>query len=95
MQFLTPSEIDNWLRLTEGSAEKFARAGLLPAVLLPGGQVRFERGAVEAFLATFTGLCSNSAEACTGGMELGRAKHRLRILRKAASLTGGAGGRRK
>ena len=43
---LTPREVSQLFRYPRGRAVKLAKAGLLPAIFLPDGEVRFERKAV-------------------------------------------------
>jgi len=45
-EILTPEEVDRLLRYPRGRAVKLAKAGLLPAILLPDGEVRFDRQAI-------------------------------------------------
>lgn len=52
--FLTPEEIDRLFRYPRGRAVKLARGGMLPAVFLPDGEVRFEREAIAAALRGMT-----------------------------------------
>ncbi len=49
-ELLIPEEIDNWLRFPRGRALRLARRGLLPAVMLPNGEIRFNRSDIEALL---------------------------------------------
>ena len=49
-ELLTPREIDALLRYPRGRAIKLAKAGQLPAVILPDGEIRFARDAIEAWL---------------------------------------------
>lgn len=47
---LVPEEVDSWLRLPRGRARRLARKGLLPAIILPDGEVRFLRREIEEIL---------------------------------------------
>ena len=47
---LLPSDVDELLGLGRGRALRMARSGQLPAVFLPGGQVRFCEEEIEAFI---------------------------------------------
>lgn len=49
---LTPDEVDRLLRYPRGRAARLARAGLLPCIILPDGEVRFERQAIADALST-------------------------------------------
>ena len=51
IELLTSREVDRLLRYPHGRASRLARAGLLPAVVLPDGELRFERQAVLDALA--------------------------------------------
>lgn len=47
-KLLTPEEVDASLRWPLGKAERLARRGVLPHLVLPDGKtIRFERDAVE------------------------------------------------
>ncbi|MEI7837853.1 MAG: hypothetical protein WCK05_15740 [Planctomycetota bacterium] len=47
---LTPEEVDCLLRYPRGRAVKLAKAGLLPAIILPDGEIRFDRQAISEAL---------------------------------------------
>lgn len=47
---LTPREVDILLRYPRGRALKLARQGLLPLIILPDGEVRFDLSDIEAAL---------------------------------------------
>ena len=47
---LTPREVDQLFRYPRGRSAKLARAGQLPAIILPDGEVRFERQAIAQAL---------------------------------------------
>ena len=55
---LTPEEVDRLFRYPRGRAVKLAKAGLLPAIFLPDGEVRFDRQAIGQALA---GMCKRPA----------------------------------
>jgi hypothetical protein len=46
-ELLTPREVDVILRYPRGRSAKLARRGLLAAVKLPDGEVRFRRDVIE------------------------------------------------
>ncbi len=50
MSFLRPEEIDARLNWALGRAERLARRGKLPHVVLPDGSIRFEWESIEALL---------------------------------------------
>lgn len=49
-KLLTPGEVDEWLAMPQGRASRMARNGLLPHLVLPNGDLRFEREAIEQLL---------------------------------------------
>lgn len=49
-EFLTPTEVDELLKLPNGKAARLARRGLLPAIFLPDKSIRFDRARLFAFL---------------------------------------------
>ena len=49
-KLLTPYETDKLLRYPRGRAVRLARAGKLPAVLLPDGEVRFRAGDLQRII---------------------------------------------
>ena len=46
-KLLTGYEVDSILRYAQGRAERLARRGKLPHVLLPGGDIRFRADDIE------------------------------------------------
>lgn len=48
---LTPREVDQLLRYPHGRSTKLAKAGSLPAVFLPDGEIRFQSGVIEKWIA--------------------------------------------
>ena len=50
-ELLTPREVDALLRYPRGRAVRLARAGLLPAVILPDGEIRFDAEKIKRVLA--------------------------------------------
>jgi hypothetical protein len=50
IQLLKPVEVDLLLRYPPGRSLRLAKVGLLPHVLLPDGEVRFEEEAIAAVL---------------------------------------------
>jgi len=50
VQLLIPAEIDRRLRLPAGKAERLARRGKLPHIVLPGGEIRFDEAEIEQLL---------------------------------------------
>jgi hypothetical protein len=49
-ELLTPHELDAVLRFPRGKSAKLARAGKIPHLVLPNGEVRFDTVEVERFL---------------------------------------------
>lgn len=49
-QLLTPSEIDSRLRYPSGRSVKLARKGLIPSVVLPDGEIRFDPEVIDRWL---------------------------------------------
>jgi predicted site-specific integrase-resolvase len=47
---LTPRELDRLLRYPRGRSMKLARAGKLPHIVLPDGEVRFDEDEITALL---------------------------------------------
>ena len=50
MKILFPIEVDSILRMDFGTAEKMARAGALPHIVLPDGNIRFREDDVARIL---------------------------------------------
>lgn len=50
MRLLTGYEVDERLRWVKGRAERMARAGKLPHLLLPDGSIRFNEVDVQQFV---------------------------------------------
>ena len=48
---LTPREVEQSLRYPRGRSIRLAKAGLLPAIFLPDGEIRFDMEAIEKVLA--------------------------------------------
>jgi hypothetical protein len=53
-ELLTPEEVDRFFRYPRGRAARLAKAGKLSAIFLPDGEIRFDREAVAAALATMS-----------------------------------------
>jgi hypothetical protein len=51
---LTPEEVDRFFRYPRGRAARLAKAGMLPAIFLPDGELRFDREAIAAALANMS-----------------------------------------
>lgn len=49
-RLLLPGQVDLLFAWRAGRAAKMAEAGLLPAIRLPDGQIRFKRSDLERFL---------------------------------------------
>lgn len=49
-QLLTPTEVDLLFRYKLGRSQKLAKAGLLPHVLLPDGEIRFEENEIAGLI---------------------------------------------
>lgn len=47
---LTPRELDRMLRYPRGRSLKLAKAGKLPHIVLPDGEVRFDEDEIEKVL---------------------------------------------
>ena len=47
---LTPREVEQSLRYPRGRSVRLAKAGLLPAIFLPDGEIRFDPEAIEKAL---------------------------------------------
>ena len=45
-ELLTPEEVDRFFRYPRGRAARLAKAGKLPGVFLPDGELRFDREAI-------------------------------------------------
>ena len=50
-ELLTPREVDQLFRYPRGRAVKLAKAGLLPAIVLPDGEIRFDHQAIANAIA--------------------------------------------
>ncbi len=50
IELLTPAEVDRLLRWPRGRAAKAAVKKALPAIRLPGGELRFDRAELWRFL---------------------------------------------
>lgn len=50
MSLLLPREVDALLRFPRGRAQRLAKTGELPAVFLPGGEIRFDAEALRAWI---------------------------------------------
>ena len=53
-RLLTPREVDQSLRYPRGRSIRLAKAGLLPAIFLPDGEIRFDQEAIEKALANMS-----------------------------------------
>jgi len=51
-QLLKPNEVDLLLRYSAGRSKKLAKAGLLPFIRLPDGEIRFDEKDIERLLGT-------------------------------------------
>jgi hypothetical protein len=49
-----PEELDELARFRRGRSARLARRGLIKAIILPGGDIRFRREVVEQLLAGHT-----------------------------------------
>lgn len=49
-QLLTPKDVDAILRYPNGRAARLARADKLPHIVLPDGEIRFDRHQIEKLL---------------------------------------------
>ena len=50
MQLITPNEADKLLRYPQGRAKRFARRGLIPHIVLPDGEIRFDPAVLQDWL---------------------------------------------
>jgi predicted site-specific integrase-resolvase len=50
MTLLMPREVDRMLRYPRGRALRLARAGLIPVIRLPDGELRFDEGDIAKLL---------------------------------------------
>ncbi len=50
VRLLTPEEIDDLFRFKKGRAARLARRGELPAIFLPGGDIRFHEDVILRLL---------------------------------------------
>lgn len=50
IELLTPVEVDLLFRYRLGRSEKLAKAGVLPHVVLPDGEIRFEEAEITAVI---------------------------------------------
>jgi predicted site-specific integrase-resolvase len=53
-QLLIGIEVDRLLRYRVGTAERLARRGKFPHVVLPNGEIRFKEAEIEALLTSST-----------------------------------------
>jgi len=53
-ELLLPREVDRLLSYPRGRAARLARAGKLPAIFLPDGEIRFDRDALAEALVKMT-----------------------------------------
>ena len=51
---ITAKQVGLWLQLSQGNVRAMARNGQIPSVSLPNDEIRFERAAVEIWLAERT-----------------------------------------
>ena len=61
-KLLMPSQLDEWLRYPHGRAARLARAGKIPHIKLPDGQIRFDAAAIETWLRECVGELATSEE---------------------------------
>jgi len=54
-EFIKPGELDTLLRYPAGRSARLARKKLIPHVLLPDGEIRFDPQAIERWLLGRTG----------------------------------------
>lgn len=47
---LYPNDVDELLRYPRGRSARLARRGLITCIVLPDGELRFERDAIDAWL---------------------------------------------
>ena len=49
---LMPREVDRLLRYPRGRSARLAKAGKLPCITLPDGELRFDQAEIERFLSS-------------------------------------------
>jgi hypothetical protein len=49
-QMLTPMDVGLWLSLSTGRVERLARRGQIPAIILPSGDILFDRAELLMWL---------------------------------------------
>ena len=47
---LRPQQVDYWLGYPRGRAKRMASAGLIPHILMPDGELRFDRAVIQQWL---------------------------------------------
>lgn len=47
---LVPQQIDSWLGYPRGRAKKMANASLIPHIVMPDGEIRFDRSVIKQWL---------------------------------------------
>ena len=50
VQLLTAREVERMLRYSAGQATRLAKAGRLPYLILPDGQIRFDEAEIKAII---------------------------------------------
>jgi hypothetical protein len=66
MSFLRPEEVDGRLNWPLGRAERLARRGKVPHVVLPDGSIRFEWESIETLLRRVSPNAPASADSRQG-----------------------------
>jgi hypothetical protein len=56
MTLLTPRDIDRLFRYPAGRAARLAKAGRIPFIRLPGGEIRFDQTEIEKLLTAAAGV---------------------------------------
>ena len=51
---LTPRDVDRIFKYPSGRAARLARAGLIPCIRLPDGEIRFDSEVIERLVSTGT-----------------------------------------
>ena len=56
IELLTPRDVDLLLRYPPGRTARFVRAGRIPFIRLPGGEIRIDAAAIKRLLAAAQGV---------------------------------------
>jgi len=59
---LRPSELDAYLGYPPGRSERLARRGLIPCIIIPSGEIRFDRVVIHRWIAERTSKVTNAKQ---------------------------------